>query len=150
MATRRIIKGVLGNFLGTYVSRYSDYDGYLLFGFLVGDFAELRINLLGQSVADPDSPLGVAVLTAVAKFEDQRAKAHLASSRIREVSLTIRQLPGTVLGTTDGCSCEGFKISFLAEATMDDGKLYKRERVEFIAPYSEVGGARSTRAISHE
>ncbi len=78
MATRRIIKGVLGNFLGTYVSRYSDYDGYLLFGFLVGDFAELRINLLGQSVADPDSPLGVAVLTAVAKFEDQRAKAHLA------------------------------------------------------------------------
>jgi len=146
MATRRIIKGVLGNFLGTYVSRYSDYDGYLLFGFLVGDFAELRINLLGQCVADPDSPIGVAILTAVAKFEDQRAKAHLASSRIREALLTIRQLPGTVLGTIDGCSCEGFKISFLAEATMDDGKHYERERVEFIAPYAVVGGARSTRA----
>jgi hypothetical protein len=26
-ATRRVIKGVLANFLGTYASRYSDYDG---------------------------------------------------------------------------------------------------------------------------
>jgi hypothetical protein len=150
MATRRIIKSVLGNFLGTYVSRYTDYDGYLLFGFLVGDFAELRINLLGQSVVDPDSPAGVAVLTAIAKFEDQRAKAHLASSRIREASLTIRQFPGTVLAKIDGWSCEGFNISFLAEATMDDDKHYKRERVEFIAPYAVVGGARSTRADNHE
>ena len=57
MASRRVIKGVLGNFLGTYVSRYSDYDGYWLFGFLVGDLGELRINLLGQSVSDPDTPI---------------------------------------------------------------------------------------------
>ncbi len=34
MATRRAINGVLGNFLGTYVSRYSDYDSYWLFGFI--------------------------------------------------------------------------------------------------------------------
>ena len=90
MASRRVIKGVLGNFLGTYVSRYSDYDGYLLFGFLVGELGELRINLLGQSVSDPDSPRGVAVLSAVARFEDQRRKGGLAASRIREASLTMQ------------------------------------------------------------
>ena len=48
MATRRVIKSVLSNFLGTYVSRYSEYDGYLLFGFLVADFDEL-MNLMGQA-----------------------------------------------------------------------------------------------------
>ncbi len=34
---RRIIKAVLDNFLGTYTSRYSDFHGYWLFGFLVKD-----------------------------------------------------------------------------------------------------------------
>ena len=35
MPTRRVIKSVLHNFLGTYTSRYSDYNGYWLFGFMV-------------------------------------------------------------------------------------------------------------------
>ena len=46
MAKRRAIRGVLGNFLGTFTSRYSDYDGYWLFGFLVADLKDLRIDLL--------------------------------------------------------------------------------------------------------
>jgi hypothetical protein len=81
MATRRVIKSVLGNFLGTYVSRYSDYDGYLLFGFLVGDLVELRINLFGQSGSDPNTPVGVAVLSAVAKSmvcSSSRRRSYLA------------------------------------------------------------------------
>ena len=47
---RRIIKGVLHNFIGTYTSRYSDYDGYWLFGMVVRDVAELRIDLLYPNV----------------------------------------------------------------------------------------------------
>jgi hypothetical protein len=90
MPTRRVIKGVLGIFLGTYVSRYSDYDGYLLFGFLVSEFQEVRINLLGQSVADPKTPMGVAVLSAVAKFAQQLQRASLPLSRVRNACLTIR------------------------------------------------------------
>ncbi len=91
MATRRVINGVLGNFLGTYVSRYSDYNGYLLFGFLVGELGELRFNLLGESVSETSSPKGVAILSAVTKFEDHRRKMDLSRSRIREASLTIRR-----------------------------------------------------------
>ena len=49
MASRSVIKSVLWNFLGTYMSRYSDYDGYWLFGFLIEDMGELEINILGQS-----------------------------------------------------------------------------------------------------
>ena len=75
MATRRVIKCVLGNFLGTYTSRYSDFGGYWLFGFLVADLAELQINLLGQDVSDPASPSGVAISSAVAKFDEQREKS---------------------------------------------------------------------------
>lgn len=37
MARRRVIKSVLHNFLGTYISRYSDFRGYWLFGFLVSN-----------------------------------------------------------------------------------------------------------------
>ncbi len=138
MATRRVIKGVLGNFLGTYVSRYSDYDGYLLFGFLVGALDELRIDLLGQSVSDPHSPTGAAILLAVARFEDQRRKARLPLSRIREALLTIRRLPGVDSDSVNGHTCWGYNVSFRVVAVMDDGKRYERERVVWIAPHQAV------------
>ncbi len=148
MATRRVIKGVLGNFLGTYVSRYSDYNSYLLFGYLVGTLTELRINLLGQDTSEPHSPTGVAVLSAIARFEDQRRKAGLAATQIREAALTIRQLPGQVSGEIYGHSCPGFNVSFLAEAVMDNGKRYRQSKVEFIAPQEvmvRIGRGRSAR-----
>jgi hypothetical protein len=134
MPTRRVIKGVLGNFLGTYVSRYSDYDGYLLFGVFVATLDELRVNLLDQSAGEPNSPAGVAVRLAAAKFEEQRQKAGLPSARIREAELTIRRLPGLVAGSVGGYERQGYKVSFRVVAALDDGKKYERERVEFIAP----------------
>jgi hypothetical protein len=147
MATRRVIKGVLENFLGTYVSRRSDYGGYLLFGFLIGDFAELRINLLGQGVSDPDTPVGVAVLSAAARFEDQRQKAGLARPQLREAWLTIRRSPGSVWGSINGRPCAGFYFRFVAQAVMDDGKSYERERVVFIAPHNAGIELRSARGV---
>ncbi len=71
MATRRTMRGVLGNFLGTYTSRYSDFDGYWLFGFLVSDLGEFRIDLLAPNPGEPNTPLAVAVQLAAAKFDDQ-------------------------------------------------------------------------------
>src|SRR3989442_987351 len=83
-----------------------------------GDLGEVRINLLGQSVSDLDTPMGVAVLSAVAKFEDQRRKAGLAPSQVRDAWLTIRRLPGLAWGSVNGHSCAGFNLSFLAAAMM--------------------------------
>jgi hypothetical protein len=147
MATRRVIKGALGNFLGTYVSRYSNYNGYLLFGFLVTDLDELRINLLGQEVREPSTPTSAAVSSAVGKFDDQRRKAHLAASQVREAWLTIRKLPGSKQGSVNGHSCSGFNVSFSAEATMDDGKHYEKQRVVFMAPHNAEIESRSGYAI---
>lgn len=96
MVTRRVTKSVLTNFLNAYVSRNSDYEGYWLFGFLVGDLRELQINLLAPTGGERNRPLGVAVASAAAKFEDQVGKAALTRSRFREAWLTIRRLPGLV------------------------------------------------------
>jgi hypothetical protein len=145
MATRRVVKSVLGNFLGTYVSRYSDYHGYLLFGFLVADLGEMRINLVGEDKCDPDTPVGVAIQSAVIKFEAQRAKAGLAGTQLHEAWLTIRRLPDSVRGFVNGHLCAGFHVSFLAEAVMDNGRRHQRERVVFLAPHNPGVEFRSTR-----
>ena len=136
MVTRRVVKGVLGNFLGTYVSRHSDYDGYWLFGFLVGDLGELRIDLLGQGDSDPSTPLGAAALSAAAGCEDQWQKAGLVRAQLRDAQLTIQRLPGSVDSSVNGHSCAGFNVRFLAEAVTDDGKPYERQRVVFVAPHN--------------
>jgi len=101
MASRRVIKAVLGNFLGTYISRYSDFDGYWLFGFLVESPDDIRVDVLQENhVTCSGSPSDLATTLAVAKFDDQRPKAGLAPSQVRSAWLTIRRMPGTgsVLG----------------------------------------------------
>jgi hypothetical protein len=148
MASRRVIKGVLGNFLGTYVSRYSDYEGNWLFEFLVDDLGELRINLLGQSISDPETPIGVAVAFAAAKFEEQLRKSGLTRSQVREAWLTIRKLPGVVHGTVNGRACTGANLSFLAEAVMEDGRCNARKQIVFVVPHNPNIEQRSTRVAA--
>jgi hypothetical protein len=52
---RRNLIGALHNFLATFTSGYSDYDGYWLFGFLLKDADELRIDLLNPNSDIPPS-----------------------------------------------------------------------------------------------
>lgn len=136
MATRRVIRGVLGNFLSTYVSRYSDYDGYWLFGFLVGDLGELRIDLMGPTVTDPETPLGLAIRSAAAKFKDQGRKLGLASSQVLEAWLKIQRLPDSVGGSVNGHPCDGYNLSFRAGAVMDGGRRYERQQIVFVARHN--------------
>ena len=146
MPTRRAIRGVLGNFLGTYTSRYTDFDGYWLFGFLVGDFGELRIDLLTPTVGEANSALGVAVRSAAVKFEDQVRKAGLAISQVREAQLTIRWLPDSVDGSVNGHPCVGYNLNFLAEAVMCVGSRYEKTRLLFVAPHDATVELQNTRA----
>jgi len=137
---------VLGNFLGTYTSRYSDYRGYWLFGFLVADLDELRIDLLASPAAEADSPLGVAVRSAAAKFANQVQKAGLVRPQIRDAWLTIRKLAGPATGSVNGVPCAGHNVSFSAGAVMDGGRRYEREQVLFVAPHNAEVELRSGRA----
>ena len=136
MATRRVIRGVLGNFLGTYTSRYSDHDGYWLFGFLVADLGELMINLLGQDESTPTSAVSAAISSAVTKFDEQRRKADLALAHIREAWLTIQRLSGEENGWVNNHWSSGFGVRFTVAAVMDNGRGYKHGKVVFVAPHN--------------
>src|SRR5688572_19645518 len=134
MATRRAIRAALRNFLGTYTSRYTEYGGYWLFGFLVGDLVELEVDLLRQGGA-PDSPTGHAVRAATAKFEDQLRKAGVARAHVEKAWLTIRKRPERVQGSINGHPSPGHDLCFLAGAVMDSGLRFECEEVVFVAPH---------------
>lgn len=136
MVTRRVIQGVLGNFLGTYMSRYTDFKGYWLFGFLIGDLEGIGIDLLASTFAETVTPLDKAAHWARAKFEDQMRKAGLIEAQVREAWLVLRRLPGSVGGSINNHLCEGYKMSFTVGAVMDNGRRYEREQSVFVAPHN--------------
>jgi len=143
---RRTIKGVLHNFLGTYTSRYSDYDGYWLFGMLVGDVGELKIDLLSPSAATSASaPVAAAIQLAAQKFREQMEKAGLSVSWVREARLDITRLPDSRRGPVNGRVCAGHDVRFVARVVSDYGKAYESEMSVFVAPHDSGVELRSTR-----
>ena len=136
---------MLGNFLGTYTSRYSDYEGYWLFGFLVRDLCELKINLWEPTTIETLSPLTMAKQSAQVKFKDQLRTAGLDQSQVRDAWLTIRTRPDPVEGLVNGIRCTGHDVGFLAVVVMDDGRQYEREEVIFVAEHNAWNEIRSGR-----
>ncbi len=146
MATRRVIKGVLHSFLGTYSSRYSDYRGYWLFGLLVSDLDELIVNLLGP-VPNRPHPRWRLQKLAVTRFKDQVRKARLKPEQIREARLSIKRSPEVARGSVNDHLCAGWQVIFHARALMDDDRWYDCEQVLFVAlhdPQVEQRGSRGT------
>ena len=144
MVRRRVMKGVLANFLSTYSSRYSEYDGYWLFGFLVQG-SDLRIDLLSP-IADQGTPVGTAIQTAVARYADQMQKAGLAMSVVSQAWLVIETLPGAVDVLVDHRPCKGSKVRLAATAVMDNGRRFERHLVLLAAPHNPQFESRSNPA----
>jgi hypothetical protein len=144
MATLRVINSVLRNFLGTYTSRYSDYEGFWLMGFLVADFGELEFDLLARG-GDLNTPLAAAKQLAATKFADQVRKGCLEPARIREARLSIIKRPDLKTGSVNGHPCVGHDVYFRANAVMDNSKRYEKERVLFVAPHDPRVELRSSR-----
>jgi hypothetical protein len=146
MTRRRAINGVLHNFLGTYTSRYSDYDGYWLFGMLVGDAGDLKIDLSSRSMGKTDSaPLAAAVQLAAQKFREQMEKTGLSISCVREAQLDITKLPDSGRGAVNGRVCVGHNVRFVARVVSDYGKKYEHAMSVFVAPHDPAVERRSTR-----
>ena len=83
MHSQRTMKGVLHNFLESYTSRYSDYDGFWVFGFMVETMESANVDLLRASsdVSAGIAPETFAVRLATIKFLEQVAKARLTPRR---------------------------------------------------------------------
>ncbi len=147
MTTHRAMNGVLEGFLGTYTSRYSDYHGYWLFGFLVSDLQSLRIDLLsGQTRAVKDTPEATAISLARTKFRDQVAKVGVSFDKIRAAELEITRLPGTRKGSDYAQARDGYDVLFKATVTMDNGRAYERQRSVFVSPHNASIEMHSARA----
>ena len=140
-----MIKGVLDNFLQTYVIRYSDFNGYWLFGFLVADTARISVDLLDKSAANEDTPTGYAKWLAVHRFEEQVRRNNLPIAWLREARLEIARSNETRSIFVNGRSSPGYGMQFLAHAVTDLGKTYQRTSLIFVATHNPEVESRSTR-----
>ena len=162
MPTRNHLNGVLGGFLGTYTSRYSDFDGYWLFGFLLGSAEPLELDLLGTTEpwASPEpgfrptngttmqsgiQALGVACKVARVKLAEQLAKHGLPLSIVREARLSIEREAERFECPTGWPSRSGFDVRFRATLVADSGRRFERETVVFVAPHDPRLESRSAR-----
>ena len=146
MATNRVIKGVLRNFLGTFTSRYSDFNGYWLFGFLINDLADAKIDLRTLRPGTPVLPSDFAAQLAALKFAEQLLKAGLIENQVSEAWLTMRKSPEQVVRPVNGRPSRGYTVVFFAEATMASGGHFTSQQVVFVAPHDPSHESRSTRA----
>jgi nicotinamidase-related amidase len=135
MPTRRVLRGVLDGFLGTYTSRYSAYRGFWLFGFLVEKLDSLEIDLLAADGIATDHPVRKTARDVAAnRFADQLRKSGLKLSNVRNARLTMQRLPDD--GSIPGHHFRGgYNIRFLAKVTADTGRQFERERIVFVAPH---------------
>jgi hypothetical protein len=148
MTSRRVIPGVLHNFLGTFASRYSDFDGYWVFGFLVEDLDTVRIDLLDEPPGSVDStPSGFARRMAAQKFREQIAKAGLPKEWFHEAHLDISRSPESKLGFVNGRSSSGYDLRFQAHVVTDLGRAYDSTASIFVAPHDPRVESRSARAV---
>jgi hypothetical protein len=146
MVAQRTIRGLLANFLGTYTSRYSDYDGYWLFGYLVADLDVLRIDLLAEAGSKEAAPLPIAIHSAAIKFADQMTKARVDRSQIQEAWLVIQRSTELRTGLINWQPRSGYDVRFCASVVMKDGRSVEREVVLFVAPHDVTVELRSGRA----
>ena len=148
MPRRKAIKGVLHGFLGTFTSRYSDYDGYWVFGFITDAMNDLTINLLEveDTNAGNDAVLFVAQL-AHRKFSEQMDKEHVPLSFVRRAQMTITQSAAPAKGFAAGHLCTGHIYVFSVQVVTDLGKLFQAKAQMFVAQHDSVVEHRSTRRI---
>jgi hypothetical protein len=130
MPSRKMLKSVIHGFLGTYVSRYSDFDGYLLFGFIVDSLSLLEIDLTESEPAlAVRTPHGELSRLARQKFKEQLSKVGLPISVVRNA--TLRICKGEPRWSYFG---RGFDVSFSIRVETDLGRVYEDGVREYIAP----------------
>lgn len=129
----RALHALLHNFLGTFTSRYTQRDGYWLFGFVV-EGPDLDVDLLGPPPEDA-AALTTAEAWAVALFRDQLRKARLDPSRIVAAGLRSSASPDEVTREVDGTDRRGRDLRFEAQATAPSGRVAVVACTLFVAPH---------------
>lgn len=131
MPSRRVLKSVLHNFLGTFSSRYSDLRGYWLFGQLPADLDRWVVDLRGDP-PEGEAPLEVARRLAIRRFQEQLGKAGLDRSVVREAVLSwARDAPA--LGRQGEFEARGHRVELHVRVVTDRGSIIERRQFSFVA-----------------
>ena len=109
MSASRAVKGIIGNFLGTYLSRYSDYQGYWVFGFLIDELETMRVDLLNPT-PDRRPAFQFAIDLAVTRFKEQLTKGHVDAKSIALAELRLSRGPHPVAVAVNGQPSTGWEI----------------------------------------
>jgi len=144
MVRRSALRGLLGNFLATFVSRNSDHDGYWLLGQLPLDGESPRVDLLGAPLVG-DAPLATAARLAIQRLHEQLAKAGVDPTFLREAVLHWSSGPSAHLGLHGGEPSRGHDVEFCVRAVTDLGREFERRQRVFVAPHDPAKERRSTR-----
>jgi hypothetical protein len=124
MSRRSAIRGVLHNFLGTFTSRYSEFQGHWLFGFLVEDLDNLQIDLLEWPKASDPTPTNVARGLAVQRFRVQMNNNALPIAWVREACLDISKVSERRIVVAGGGTRPIYDVRFDARVVTDLGRTY--------------------------
>jgi hypothetical protein len=137
MPSRHVMKSVLSGFLGTYTSRYSDYQGYWLLGLAESDLPKLSIDLLSEATSKGDKSTVLWLLRslAVRRFGEQFAKAGFVLEAIREARLSVRVSHQVAKGWQGDSISDGHQYEFTVRAVMDNGRVFEATREVFVAPH---------------
>lgn len=131
MASGRVLKCVLHNFLGTFASRHSDFRGYWLFGQLPAELDRWEVDLRGAAPTE-DEPLDFAMRLAIRRFEEQLAKAGLGMSVVREAVLScVRVEPA--LGLQGDFEVQGHRVELRVRVVTDRGRVVEHHHTMFVA-----------------
>jgi len=137
MPRRRLINGVLDGFLGNLVSRYSEWHGYWLLGFLAVDRRSLEIDLL-RSTCHPVDDLHEGKLLRIAsrKFSEQLAKWRIPVAWVADARLDVIWSGDVVNGFVGSVRQDGYEVTFAASVKTDIGRTISRVRRVFAAPHN--------------
>lgn len=133
MPSARVLRGVVGNVLGCYLSRHSTFDGYWLFGFLVPELEELAVDVLAP-VASDDSPVVKAAGLAQRVFREQLAKAGYPLADITRAMLVLsKNEPMQVVH--EGRLGDGWRVVARLSVTTAAGHAFGAERSVGVCPH---------------
>jgi hypothetical protein len=131
--------------LGAYLSRYSDRDGYWLFGFLVPTLIELRIDLLEPAPHEVPA-FQQAIDRGVAVFQKQLALSGCPLERLTAADLVLSKGPDPVDIEVNGVRSSGWFVVAKASATTRTGRRFEPEERVQVAPHNPAVERRSARA----
>ncbi len=142
---RRAINGTLHNFLGTLASRYSDYDGYWIFGFLVKKLSHSTLDLLHDESATVDrTPAWSAFANLARRRFAEQLHLNSVTTFVRRATLDVDR--GRALsGAQNGAVSAGYELTLSVEIASDLGRLYRDRLSFFVAEHHPGIESRSRR-----